>query len=131
MGGGTLTETDANALAHWIDALPVPVQPAVDPAAVARGSALFGSAEVGCIDCHWGRELTDETTVNVGTGGAWQVPRLVGVSLRAPYFHDGCARTLRERFTAPASCTGGDRHGHVSQLEPAQIDDLVAFLRSI
>jgi hypothetical protein len=44
--------------------------------------------------------------------------------------HDGCAETLMERFTDPG-CGGGDHHGHTSQLSPADLDDLVAFLSSI
>jgi len=42
--------------------------------------------------------------------------------------HDGCAATLRDRFGA---CGGGELHGHTSQLTPAQIDDLVAYLESL
>jgi hypothetical protein len=42
--------------------------------------------------------------------------------------HDGCASTLRARF---ADCGGGDRHGKTSQLPGAELDDLVAFLRSL
>jgi hypothetical protein len=44
--------------------------------------------------------------------------------------HDGCAATLRERFTDP-TCGGGDRHGRTSELSPAQVDDLIAYLMSL
>jgi hypothetical protein len=42
--------------------------------------------------------------------------------------HDGCAATLRDRFGA---CGGGDNHGHTSQLTPAELDDLIAYLESL
>ncbi|WP_437548016.1 hypothetical protein WME97_48425 [Sorangium sp. So ce367] len=42
--------------------------------------------------------------------------------------HDGCAKTLRDRFDPVC---GGDRHGDVSALAPAQLDDLVAYLESL
>jgi cytochrome c peroxidase len=60
----------------------------------------------------------------------FQVPSLRGVGWRAPYMHNGCATTLSGRFTNK-SCGGGDSHGMTSQLTPAQIDDLVAFLESL
>jgi len=56
------------------------------------------------------------------------VPSLLGLRWRAPYLHDGCAPTLRDRF---GDCGGGDNHGHTSQLAPAQIDDLTAYLETL
>jgi len=64
----------------------------------------------------------------VGTGGEFQVPPLLGVGDRAPYLHDGCAPTLRDRF---GPCGGGDEHGHTSHLGPADLDDLVAYLSTL
>ncbi len=63
----------------------------------------------------------------VGTGKAFQVPSLLGIGARAPYMHDGCAPTLKERFSAAKPCGGGDMHGKTSQLTEAQIDDLVSL----
>jgi cytochrome c peroxidase len=65
----------------------------------------------------------------VGTGKPFQVPSLKGVGARAPFMHDGCAKTLAERFQAP--CGGGDQHGVTSHLSPAAIADLVAYLESL
>jgi hypothetical protein len=127
--GGARGALDAPALASWLGALPVPERPTLD--GLGRGRALFESAEVGCADCHSGPQLTNGQTVDVGTGGAFQVPRLVGLGLHAPFLHSGCAATLRERFTADASCTGGDQHGHISGLTPSDVDDLVAYLSSL
>jgi hypothetical protein len=64
----------------------------------------------------------------VGTGNPFQGPSLVGVSMRAPFLHNGCAATLTDRF-APAC--GGARHGNVAALAPTDIADLVAFLSTL
>ena len=66
--------------------------------------------------------------MDVGTGGSFQVPSLLGLAWRAPYLHDGRAPTLRARFDASG---GGDMHGHTSQLTSAQLDDLVAFMETL
>jgi mono/diheme cytochrome c family protein len=129
MGGGLLSAAHIEELRHFLDSVPVPaaVVPA-DRAAVERGEALFASS--GCVTCHAGTRMTNNSTVDVGTGLAVKVPSLVGVARRAPFMHTGCATDLRARFTDP-SCGGGDRHGVTSSLSVAQIDDLVAYLESI
>jgi hypothetical protein len=130
MGGTHPGPGHAEALAAWLDALPAPAPlGAIDPQAVERGRALFEDAEVACSSCHSGRLLTNNDTVDVGTGGAFQVPSLVGVVHRAPFMHDGCAASLRDRFAE--SCGGGDRHGRTSHLTSAQVDDLVAYMQSL
>jgi cytochrome c peroxidase len=118
----------ASALQDWLFALQPPPAPrrADDPAA-ARGRALFeGQAQ--CSTCHSGKKLTDNRSVDVGTGESLQVPSLVGIAYRAPFIHDGCAATLRDRFDD--SC-GGDKHGETADLTGEQIDDLVAYLESL
>ena len=72
--------------------------------------------------------MTDNATVDVGLGGAFQVPTLVGVVLRDPYMSNGCAATLSDRF---GPCGGGDKHGHTSQLSASDIADLVAYLKTL
>jgi mono/diheme cytochrome c family protein len=129
MGGDALRPAQAQRLGLWLDGLAAPRAPALDGEAVARGEALFRSAETGCATCHAGPMLTDNRSYDVGTGRRFQVPPLVGLAYRAPYMHDGCAATLDDRLTDP-SCGGGDRHGRTSQLTPAQRADLVAFLAS-
>jgi len=89
---------------------------------------LFQSAEVGCSSCHNGDKLTNNRTVDVGTGEALQVPSLRGIAYRAPFMHDGCALTLRDRFS-PAC--GGKAHGNTDALQPNDIDDLVAYLQEL
>src|SRR5207245_2297900 len=105
---------------------PAPLRAADDPSAL-RGKALFEGA-AGCTQCHSGPKLTNNLTVDVGTGKAFQVPSLVGVGHRGPWLHDGCAKTLQERFD-PAC--GGSNHGQTAKLGAPQIDDLVAYLESL
>jgi cytochrome c peroxidase len=107
----------------------MPQRTPVDPDAVARGQALFNDSQnVGCVSCHAGTLLTDNATVDVGTGGQFQVPSLRGVVWRAPYLHDGRAPTLADRF---ADSGGGDQHGLTSKLGADQISDLVAYLQTL
>jgi cytochrome c peroxidase len=82
----------------------------------------------GCATCHEGSLLTNNQTVDVGTGGAFQLPSLRGVVWRAPFLHTGCARTLADRF---GPCGGDDRHGIVSSFDRAAIADLVAYLETL
>jgi YVTN family beta-propeller protein len=112
-------------------------------AAAQRGKALFFSDAVGCAKCHSGPYYTDSTLKkpfnlhDVGTGGddpsekmgpKYDTPTLLGVYRAAPYLHHGKAKTLRDVLT---TCNKGDKHGKTSHLKPAEIDDLVAFLRSL
>ena len=131
MGGGAVTEAEIGAMGRWMDALPnIPHGEVPDPQAVARGRALFDDPQVGCAKCHVGGILSSNQTVLVGTGLALQVPALAGVAFRAPYMHTGCAATLSDRLTNP-TCGGGDLHGKVSHLSPAEIADLVAYMESL
>jgi cytochrome c peroxidase len=128
MSGPTLSGTQVDALGGWMDALPSPVAVPSDREAVARGATLF-YGEAQCATCHSGAMLTNNETVAVGTGRAFQVPSLVGVAHRLPVMHDGCAVTLRDRFRP--ECGGGDEHGRTAHLSEPQLDDLVAFLTTL
>ena len=128
--GGVHQSTDRiSALSRWLFALQPPASPvSADDAAVERGRELFMSAAVGCNDCHNGNKLTNNRNLDVGTGAALQVPSLRGIAYRAPFMHDGCAPTLRDRFSA--GC-GGASHGRTAQLSSESVDDLVAFLQTL
>ena len=108
-----------------------------------RGKHLFFSKEVGCASCHSGPYSTDsklEKPFNlhdVGTGQddptekmgpKYDTPTLLGVYRTAPYLHHGKAKTLMEVLTV---CNKEDKHGKTSQLKPMELDDLVAFLKSL
>jgi mono/diheme cytochrome c family protein len=116
-------------LSDWLDrALPEPRALPTAPADVlAEGRRAFEAS--GCVACHSGDRLTNDATVDVGTGGAFQVPSLKAVALRTPLMHDGCAKTVRARFTDPAC--GGTQHGDVSRLSGPELDALVAYLESL
>jgi cytochrome c peroxidase len=116
------------ALAGWMDTIPA-LAPAegLDPALVARGEALFFDPELRCDKCHSGPTFSDDQMWDVGTGGEFVTPSLLGVGLRAPLMHDGCARDLKARF----GVCGGSAHGDVSLLPASDIDALVAYLKTL
>jgi mono/diheme cytochrome c family protein len=130
MAGPQLTSDQGNTILSWLDAQPRLVSsPPADTAAVDRGRALFNdSTRAACATCHAGPSMTNAQTVDVGTGGKFQVPSLVGVGHRGPYMHNGCAATLRDRF---GDCGGGDKHGVTSILSESEITDLVTYLQSL
>jgi hypothetical protein len=129
MSGPQPTPDQTAAMLRWLDTIPeLPTPAPAAPAAVERGRALFQSAAVGCTTCHAGPRLTNNLSVDVGTGLTAQVPSLRGVGWRAPFLHTGCATTLADRF---GPCGGGDKHGHTSQLGPSDIADLTAFLETL
>jgi mono/diheme cytochrome c family protein len=130
MSGPQLLPDFKAAMAGWIETIPqLPATPGLDAAAVARGKAVFEDAKTACATCHAGGLLTNNATVDVGTGLPLQVPSLRGLSWRAPFMHDGCARSIAERFGG--TCGGGDRHGVTSHLMPAQVADLTTYLESL
>jgi YVTN family beta-propeller protein len=110
--------------------------------AAERGKAVFLSAATKCATCHSGPYYTDsrlEKPFNlhdVGTGGGpgealgpkFDTPTLLGVYRIEPVLHDGRAKTLRDVLTTQ---NRGDKHGSTSQLSASEIDDLVAFLKSL
>jgi mono/diheme cytochrome c family protein/DNA-binding beta-propeller fold protein YncE len=128
MAGPRLAPDQVAELRRWLDTIPALPRAAGDAAVVSRGRALFEDAALGCATCHVGPTLTNNTTVDVGTGLSLQVPSLRGLAWRPPYLHDGCAVTVTDRFGA---CGGGDKHGHTSQLAPSQLADLTAYLLSL
>jgi YVTN family beta-propeller protein len=111
--------------------------------AAQRGKKVFFDHAVGCAQCHSGPYYTDSRLEkpfllhDVGTGNddptekmgpRYDTPTLLGVYRTAPYLHHGKAATLRDVLT---SANNGDRHGRTSHLKPAEIDDLVEFLKSL
>jgi len=76
-------------------------------------------------------EQVDAVLTDVGTYPAdqpglgadgFKVPTLLGVHASAPYLHNGSAPDLEAVLANP---------NHVGVVEPADVDDLVAFLLSI
>ncbi len=77
----------------------------------------------------------DGTAAQGGKG--FNPPALTSVATGAPYFHHGRAKTLRDVFTPAhanhyqAASANFLSNGGTTPAERAQIDDLVAFLKSI
>jgi hypothetical protein len=114
--------------------------------AAVRGRAVFEAA--GCPECHRGDTLTDSGfepdgaarlhdvgTLAEGSGRrlgepltGLDTPTLHGLWHGAPYLHDGSAATLREVLTTR---NPDDRHGTTSGLSERELDDLIAYLRSL
>jgi YVTN family beta-propeller protein len=120
----------------------IPAPGKLSPAAE-RGQRLFQSKEVGCATCHSGPYYTDSSLqkpfklhdVGTGTddptekiGPKYDTPTLLGVYRTAPYLHHGKAPTLRDVLT---TCNPKDKHGKTSHLKAGELDDLVAFLKSL
>ena len=127
---------------------------AINTAAQRGRSLFFGKA--GCGSCHVPPLFTDFDYHNLGVGwegadagdrgrfgvtndpkdlGSFRTPSLRDVSRTAPYMHDGNIPTLRsvvEFYSA-----GGNANKHLDpQIQPLrlktnEIDDLVAFLKSL
>ncbi|APR77224.1 Cytochrome c551 peroxidase [Minicystis rosea] len=133
MGGSPQGPRHIAAFGDWIQTIPAQrfsVAPAADQ--VERGKEVFFRSDVGCADCHNGAHFTNNRNADVGTGRSVQVPTLVGVATRAPFMHDGCAATLKDRFDpTQAACNGGDKHGITSQLSAVEVDDLIAYLETL
>jgi mono/diheme cytochrome c family protein len=124
-----LTTGSKTALLTFLDGIPAAAAPAhVDEEGVARGRALFESEATECASCHSGPSLTNNAAFDVGTGGVFVTPSLIGVGYREPLMHDGCATDLADRF---GPCGGGDEHGKVSQLTDADVADLVAYMKTL
>jgi hypothetical protein len=129
MSGPNLQDGHITALANWINALPAwkPTLPA-DAASAERGRVLFHDPRFNCATCHAGAKMTNNATVDVGTGRKIQVPSLIGLGFRSPYLHNGCAVTIDDRF---GLCGGGDTHGMTSALTAGERADLVAYLGTL
>ena len=117
-----------SALGAFLEQLPnLPPADDLDQAAVKRGEAVFRRDDVACASCHSGPQFTNNQLADVGTGGSFVTPTLLGVGLRPALFHDGCAKSVAERF----GVCGGTAHGRPELLSADERTDLIAFLRSL
>jgi cytochrome c peroxidase len=98
-------------------------------AAARRGQALF-RGKAGCAECHPAPLYTNMKTVDpgLGAGVAYDVPSLIEAWRTAPYLHSGDALTLRENIT---DFNPLQKRGRTKDLSPAELDDLLEFLRSL
>lgn len=107
-------------ITEWMEALPDPVPAPARPEAT-DGQILFLER---CATCHAGFALTNNQTMDVGTGGRFQVPSLLGVSARLPVMHAGCAARLAAVFDEDC---GGSAH----EVAIDDQDALLAYLESL
>lgn len=130
LGGTGISAQQAQELAVFLESVDAPRKPTVDdPAAVARGKALFDGEITGCATCHNGAIYTDQQQYDLSTDlGEVDTPSLVGLAISAPYYHDGSARTLSALLRDNASVHG---MGSVSKLTDGQIGDLVQYLETL
>lgn len=126
-GRGFLNEThnssaiDLDLLVSYLRALETPPAPMLaNLTMLERGAALF--KELDCAACHSGDMGTDGLRHNVGTGGEFDTPALIGLWMSAPYFHDGRAITLRDLFILPGT------HQVIGSLSLDDLDSLSAYL---
>lgn len=99
-------------------------------AAAHRGEALFwrpfpGQPELSCAGCHrpsaW---FIDGRRHDVGSGGVYDTPSLLGSTTTAPYFHDG-------RFAGLADVVEHFDGAFGLRLRPEEKADLAAYLAAI
>ncbi len=138
LGGAGLPEVDLARLAAFLrQGLVAPprgeVAKVAPDALAARGRALFTSETVGCSGCHRvDTDFSDRALHDVGSRAAtddspaFRTPPLLYVGSSAPYFHDGRYPTLEALLA-----DNFDRMGQTSQLSPADVRALAAFLRTL
>lgn len=130
---------DVAALRAYLADLEAPPSPfmgssgALDEAAL-RGKALFESARAGCTECHAGAYYTSADLHDVGLGKAgdrypsYSVPTLVAGFRKTAWLHNARARSLEKLLSGPHS---PEKVLGREPLTPEEIDDLVAFLRTL
>ena len=130
LGGTGLTSMQATGLVAYLEQMPTVRAPTRPHDAVARGKALFESAELGCASCHDGAAYTDQSKHRLaGSLALVDTPSLLGLAASAPYFHDGSAPTLEALLR-----DRGGVHGmadDATRLDDAQVADLAAFLDTL
>ena len=137
---------DLSDLVAYIESLPPPNPPVAADAelteAQVRGKAIFerGAQKDGkeiplehrCATCHRPPLFTNRLPSSVVTQAPtdasddFDTPHLIGIGLSAPYLHDGRALTLEEIWTVHSP---DDTHGVVNDLNKAELNDLVEFLK--
>ena len=104
----------------------------VKPEAIVRGRKLFTVA--GCDACHPAPTFSDCKFHDLGFGtpndfrNRFDTPSLRSCYRTAPYLHDGRAPTLRALFL---DHNPNDLHGRTKGLTEQELDDLIAYVRSL
>ncbi len=104
----------------------------VNPEAIARGKKLYPVA--GCDLCHPGPIYSDMKFHDLGFGtpndfrNRFDTPSIRSSYRTAPYLHDGRAPTLHSLFTEH---NPNDLHGRTKGFTAQELDDLIAYVRSL
>jgi len=137
MRGPEPSEADLDALDAYFQTLDWAPSPHRKPdggltAQAKRGETLFSGK--GCVACHAAPTFTTPAIYDVGLDTAeenlkgYNPPSLRNVSNRAPYLHDARAATLGEvvtKYHRPSHLSGKP------DLKPAEVSDVVAYLKSL
>ncbi|MFQ5627333.1 MAG: FlgD immunoglobulin-like domain containing protein [bacterium] len=107
---------------------PKPNRDTRNPNAPERGKAVF--VQAACLSCHNNAAFTNQAMHDVGTGRMLDTPSLIQLWDKAPYLHDGRAKTLYDVLDPSLYSTPG-AHGAIAQLSESQKTDLVAYLNAI
>ena len=144
------SSTEVNDLVTYLLALRLPRNPHLAgdgqlTEAQARGQAIFFRDKTmegklippldRCYTCHSPlTHYTSRVLMDVGTATrddtiqSFDVPQLEGVVTRPPYLHNGEALELEDIWT---KFNADDKHGITSDLNKAQLNDLIEFLKTL
>ncbi|MGC1872658.1 MAG: beta-propeller fold lactonase family protein [Acidobacteriaceae bacterium] len=144
------SSTEVNDLVTYLLALRLPRNPHLAANgqltdAQARGRAIFFRDKTmegklippldRCYTCHSPlSHYTSRISMDVGTAThddtiqSFDVPQLEGVAVRPPYLHNGEALELEDIWT---KFNPEDKHGITSDLNKAQLNDLIEFLKTL
>jgi cytochrome c peroxidase len=97
--------------------------------AARRGKVIF-EGKAGCVQCHPHPFFTTGQQVDpgLGSGVVYDIPSLIEVWRTAPYLHSSDALTLRETIT---DFNLMQQRGHTRDLTEQELDDLLAYLKSL
>jgi YVTN family beta-propeller protein len=127
MQGEPPTDAQVADLTAYLRSLPPPAAQPLETLAATRGRDVFQARR--CDRCHTPPTYTATGTYDVGisdeTGQkAFNPPSLRGVGGRSPLFHDGRAATLGDALRR-------EHHPRGVDMSPTEVDDLIAFLRTL
>jgi YVTN family beta-propeller protein len=97
-----------------------------------KGKEIYDRA--GCMDCHNGKYLTNQSKYAVGTGVGedtgrlFDTPTLREVWRTAPYLYDGRAVTLKEALT---TFNPEDKHGATLHLTDEELEALILYVYTL
>jgi mono/diheme cytochrome c family protein len=129
MGGDDITDADVADIEAYVGTLRTPdvSTSGLDPAAIARGEAVYNREDTSCGTCHAAPLYTDNLSHDLYGLAGVNTPTLLGIAATAPYLHDGSAPTLK----AVLQTVRAGQMGDGSTLSDGDLEDLEAYLRSL